>query len=469
MDTALGSVWYRLLNAATTRADRCALVLAMAVVMSPCTFHVDDVDAQLYQVVARHMVEDGTWTDLRYLPNVHPRFREHLPFGLWPFAAGFKVAGEWTLPFLGALFTLITLLVVAYSLRKAAGETVAAVALVLLGVATSFSGYAARARLDPPLILFATGAALLWLAPVMRASTVLASSVLAACAVAVKGPFGLLPLLSLGVGRIAWEVMEGHRHAAMRTLWQGLVCVGLAVIPVAAWLTWNRVHGDGTWWLGYVEHQLLASATGSRADGALAWWAPLANMVGHFSPAVLFLAFGAWRLWRGERDRSLVVLGVAVVVALVLLCFPGRKVWNHVLVIFPLAAMAAAVSVQPLLLRWERHVRHGVVGLMVVAVVAALSGAGRGLVNAPCAPSTSLAAALDAVPPGTPVGLITPSADWRMLAILAAERRYVPYPGHTLLLDAGENVALVREELVPAEMGSWREVARGGGWVVLRK
>ena len=59
-----------------------ALLLASAALVPPWTGHVDDTDAQLYQVVARHMVEDGRWLDLRYWPGVHPVFREHLPFGL---------------------------------------------------------------------------------------------------------------------------------------------------------------------------------------------------------------------------------------------------------------------------------------------------------------------------------------------------------------------------------------------------
>ena len=47
-----------------------ALVIATAVLVAPWGGHVDDTDAQLYQVVARHLVEDGRWLDLRYLQGV---------------------------------------------------------------------------------------------------------------------------------------------------------------------------------------------------------------------------------------------------------------------------------------------------------------------------------------------------------------------------------------------------------------
>jgi hypothetical protein len=33
--------------------------------------HADVYDGQLYRVVARNLVEDGTWLHLRYLPLVH--------------------------------------------------------------------------------------------------------------------------------------------------------------------------------------------------------------------------------------------------------------------------------------------------------------------------------------------------------------------------------------------------------------
>jgi hypothetical protein len=56
---------------------------------------VDDIDAQLCRVVARNLAKDHAWFDLRYLPSLHPVFREHLPFGFWPAAAALRVFGEW--------------------------------------------------------------------------------------------------------------------------------------------------------------------------------------------------------------------------------------------------------------------------------------------------------------------------------------------------------------------------------------
>src|SRR5262249_9361517 len=52
------------------------LALATGLVSIPWSGHVDDVDAQFYRVVTRHMVQDDTWLRLRFLPRLFPTFRE---------------------------------------------------------------------------------------------------------------------------------------------------------------------------------------------------------------------------------------------------------------------------------------------------------------------------------------------------------------------------------------------------------
>src|SRR5260370_7009952 len=86
-----------------------SLVLCAGLLISPWRGHVDDTDAQLYQVVARNMARDGRWLDPSYLPSIYPHYREHLPFGFWPMALATALFGEGALPVLGLLGTLPTL------------------------------------------------------------------------------------------------------------------------------------------------------------------------------------------------------------------------------------------------------------------------------------------------------------------------------------------------------------------------
>ena len=70
-------------------------MLATFVVLMGATWfqHTDVGDAQVYQVIARNMVRDDRWIELRYLPAVHEHFYDHLPFGLWPLAATMRWIG----------------------------------------------------------------------------------------------------------------------------------------------------------------------------------------------------------------------------------------------------------------------------------------------------------------------------------------------------------------------------------------
>src|SRR5690349_12887940 len=63
-----------------------SIVLGGALLVAPWLSHFDDTDAHVYQVVVRNMVRSGAWFDPRYLEHLYPHFREHLPFGFWPYA-----------------------------------------------------------------------------------------------------------------------------------------------------------------------------------------------------------------------------------------------------------------------------------------------------------------------------------------------------------------------------------------------
>jgi 4-amino-4-deoxy-L-arabinose transferase-like glycosyltransferase len=132
------------------------LALASGLVSIPWWGHVDDVDAQFYRVVTRHMVQDDTWLRLRFLPRLFPTFREHVPFGFWPWAAADRLLGEWALGPLSALFTLATLMLVLRLGRRLGGEAVAVPAVMVLIATDSFLLIGGRSRLDPLLYLFTT-------------------------------------------------------------------------------------------------------------------------------------------------------------------------------------------------------------------------------------------------------------------------------------------------------------------------
>src|SRR5438132_1348866 len=80
-----------------------------------------------------------------------------------------------------------------------AGEAAA----VALAATETFFAYGARPRLDPPLLLLSLGAAAPFLVGARGAGPWSLSAALAALAVLVKGPFGLVPLCAAGLARAA--------------------------------------------------------------------------------------------------------------------------------------------------------------------------------------------------------------------------------------------------------------------------
>src|SRR4051812_44065777 len=85
------------------------LIIGAALLIAPWFGHFDDTDAQLYQVVVRKMAQSRAFLDPRYLDHLYPHFREHLPFGLWPFTLATIAAGERAAPAVAALFSWTTL------------------------------------------------------------------------------------------------------------------------------------------------------------------------------------------------------------------------------------------------------------------------------------------------------------------------------------------------------------------------
>ncbi len=457
-----------------------ALVIATAVLVAPWGGHVDDTDAQLYQVVARHLVEDGRWLDLRYLQGVYPHFREHLPFGLWPWALAIRLAGEQALAPLAGLFTLLTLVLVGWMGRRLGGWTMAAVSILVLGTTESFIVYGGRARLDPLLVLLVVAS----LAPVLcwrpSAPRWLLGALLASLAALVKGPFGLLPFFAAALA-VAFE------YRSVRWLLGAAGFTLLAALPVAAFLAGDRLWGTGTWWKGYLDAQLLASAAGERGDGLEPPWFPFTTVATRFWPGLPLLALGLGRAlgWPEHLEDAApptprVARRLALCAFLVLLglALPERKVWHHALVAYPVLALLAGAGTAPLLRRWLSSERRRRAALLVLGATAFLAVAfvalgGGALVWKPCVLAAEFRTELDRLAPGEPVLVVSEPPHWRVVAGLAAERRLEPWMERRLVegTDHGAPLALVERHLLPSGPlpAPWHEVAEARGWVLLRR
>jgi 4-amino-4-deoxy-L-arabinose transferase-like glycosyltransferase len=455
-----------------------AFLLAAVVLVTPWTGHVDDVDAQLYQVVARHMAEDHTWFDLRYLPGVHPHFHEHLPFGLWPWAVAIRAFGEAVLAPLAGLFTLGTLLLLGWVGRRLGGWTTAAVSILVLGTNESFIVYGGRARLDPLLLLLVVASVAPLLAWPPSTRRWLLATLFAAAAALVKGPFGLVPLLAAGLA-VAWE------ERSLRWLLAALGLTGLAAAPVAAFLLWERAWGTGSWWTGYVVAQLLASATGGRTIQPP--WFPFATVAGRFWPGLPLVALGLARAagWPKRFDvqeaptprvaRRLALYSLLVLLGLAL---PERKVWHHALVAYPGLALLAGVGAAPYLRRWlagpgRRRAALAVLGALVLSALGFVALGGGAWAWKRCVPADEFHAAFDELAPGEPVLVVSEPPHWRIVASLAAERRLEPWMERRLVAgaDHGARLALVETQLLPPAPlpPPWQPVASARGWVLLRR
>jgi 4-amino-4-deoxy-L-arabinose transferase-like glycosyltransferase len=407
------------------------LVTAAALLAAPWAGHIDDTDAQLYQVLARNMAAARTWLEPGLPPGSSSPFREHLPFSLWPSVATVRVFGERALPLAGAAFSLLTVLAL---IAFAPGVEGLAAALVLATTETFFL-YGGRPRLDPPLILFATLAAMMVLRPRPHWVLATAAAVLGAL---VKGPFGIAPFACAVLARAIVE-------RSTRTLLLGVAGTLLALAPAALFVSL----ADPSWRDRYLHAQVLASATGARSDGSTAWWAALASVGGRFWPGLPFALLAAFR----GRNRT---LALTCAILLVALSLPVRKVWNHELAAYPLLALLAGEWLAPHVQRWSRLLPV----LAAAALAFAASGLGSRLLPPACVASREFAQLLPQA--GTRVLVVSASPEWRTLNGLAAEQRLDPLPSPRLEGDA--RFALVREDLFTAE--PWRAVSRARGWVL---
>ena len=415
-----------------TRAS--VVVLAAALVAAPWAGHIDDTDAQLYQVLARNMASSHRWLEPGLPPASATPYREHLPFGLWPYAAAVRAFGERSLRWCGALFSLLTIA----SLIGLVGGGAGIASALVLGMTETFFLYGGRPRLDPPLVFFATLSGLFVLRE--RPNWFLATAS-ASLATLVKGPFGLVPLACAAAARSIAD-----RDA--RVLLRGVGATLLAALPATLFIA----SADSTWRQGYLGAQLVASATGARNDGSMAPWAALASIAGRFWPGLPFAIVAAF-----DRRHRAVALTCALL--LVALSLPARKVWNHQLIAYPFLSLLAGLWLAPHLARWMRFVP----ALAAVAAILAASGLGRRLLRPPCVASREFASLMPQQ--GTPILVVSEPPDWRTLVGLAAEQRLAPVLAASLDQGSAQapHVAIVQDSLFSP--GPWREIARARGWV----
>lgn len=449
-----------------------SLVLCAGLLVSPWRGHVDDTDAQLYQVVARNMARHGRWLDPSYLPAVYPHFREHLPFGFWPMALAVRCFGEGVLPVLGLLWSLATLVLVGWLGWRLLDRWSAVCAVLILGLTETFFVYGARARLDPPLLFFSTAAAAVVLNRPGEMRSWLLGAAIGAVSCLIKGPFGLLPLAAAAA---ACALVA----RSPRPLLLGAFAALLAATPAALFVWIDHIAGDGSWWEGYGRTQLLASAFGGRTDGSTNPFYPLISIAGRFWPGLPFVVLGLFRAVRPARSdskeritatRLIALFSTLLVLALVLL--PGRKWWNHSLIAYPALALLAGAGAGAFLPRFNRALA-ALVALAAIAWGMSLAGFGAKLLPKPCVVSTEFAAPLSEAVAHEPILVISSPTNWRMIASLAAERDFFPQPAESFG-PAEQNgspgrFALLQEKLLRPGNRLWREVARARGWVLLRR
>ena len=457
------------------------LVFAAALCAAPLYGHSDEVDSHTYTVLARHMAETGRWLDSGYLPSIFYRFREHLPFGIWPFALTTLMFGERGLAPLALIFSLGTLSIMLLTGTRVFGRSAALVGVLVLSTTDSFFQTAGRVHLDNLLLLLTTASTLpLWAPDRIAPARWAFSAALSSLAVLVKGPFGLLPLVATTFAR-AITVRSAREIAS-----GGLAALA-ALLPAAIFLAYDALLGEGTWWHGYVVDQIYASARGLRGYGA-ADLMPLTSLAGRFWPA---LPLSLWGMALGLRDlvrrraTAVAVTAAHVSIGLGLLWLPTRKLPHHNFVLYPALALLAGAAVAPAVGHLvasparRRAAAAALVALAAGTAVASLAGAGAFLTPRSCVIPARLGAS---VPRGADVLVVAPGKDWIAIAALAAEYGLNGWPARFLEgdipleasppgsgpRDPGRRAmfALVRADVPAGAHAGWQERAREANWTL---
>lgn len=440
-------------------ASAFALVLGLFVVLMGATWfrHTDVGDAQLYQVIARHMLRGGDWLSLEYLGRP---FFDHLPFGLWPIALAQAVDERAVIP-LHALFSVLTVALVGVVGHRLSGPWAALGSMLVLATTQMYFFQTSYPTLDPLLLLLTTASVIPVLTNAGTRAQWFTAWLFAALAVAVKGPFGLLPLGGVIGARVL--VDRSWRHLG----WGALV-LGLAVAPVALFLALRP-----DWREGYGVHQLLASASGERTDGAAGYALAFKFIADRYWPwfPLLFLGLAATiRPGPPEHVNACRKLAVACALVLIGLSLPHRKLWHHTLVAYPLLSTLIGVAIAPRLAGWfgeaagRRRLLAGLGVALGLAVSAVAGGVERVLMARPCVLATDFSDELQLVHAGGTVAVISEHEEWDMLSALAFERDVTPVRTASWEGVSGPLVLATDQAWATAPSG-WAALKQARGWV----
>ncbi|MDP2275077.1 MAG: hypothetical protein Q8K32_30315 [Archangium sp.] len=432
-----------------------ALVLFIFVVLMGATWfrHTDVGDAQLYQVIARHMLMRGEWFSMEYLGQP---FFDHLPFGLWPIIAAQAVDERLVIP-LHALFSVLTVGLVGVLGHRLSGPWAALASMFFLATTQMYFFQTSYPTLDPVLLLLTTASVLPVLTGPGTARQWLLAWLFAAMAVAVKGPFGLLPLGGVLGARVL--VDRSWRHLGL-----GAVVFVLAAAPVLLFLALRP-----DWREGYGVGQLLASAVGNRSDGS-AGLTVAAKFIGErFWPwfPLLFLGIAATTgriTWLRNNVHASRIVAVACGLMVLGLSLPHRKLWHHTLVVYPLLCVLLGVTLAPRIstVFSKRRLIIGLAAMATMSVLAVAGGVDRLLMARPCVLATDFTQEVHRLKAGERVLVISEHPEWDMLSALAFEFDVTPF--RTSAWEEG-SVALVAEASWSSAPPQWRALQRARGWV----
>jgi 4-amino-4-deoxy-L-arabinose transferase-like glycosyltransferase len=448
------------------------LVVALALLAAPALAgHIDDLDAQLYRVVVRNMVESGHWLDLSFVPGHLARFREHLPFTFWPAAIAGRLFGTGAMDPLEMLLALATVAVVLHATRALLGDLSAIVAGLVLATTEGFWHWGGRVLPEPLLWVSATASAVQLLREDLGERDWIIATALASVAAVVKGPFGLAPLACAAA---AAAIVD----RSPRKLLLGALSTLAAVIPVVLFLASDKLWLHLGWWEGYGRDQLLASAVGSRHDGARTTFMPFFILVNRFWPGIPLVFLGVFEaVFPSERTsratRVVRILGLWCLFLLLALCIPSRKWGTHTVVAFAPLAMLAGGGIRPLarLFKWRGVMTRGLTWAVaigaVASVAAALLGVGKLVQRPPCAIHKTFGSLVVQLPKKADVLVVSEKFDPAFFSSLAEETQLSPWPDTSLsLTQRTYSAAFVRQEQLAIVPG-WKEIARDDGWVLL--
>ncbi len=427
------------------------LILIFFVVLMSATWfrHTDVGDAQLYQVIARQMGRSGNWLSMEYLGRP---FYDHLPFGLWPIMAAQQLDERAVIP-LHAFFSVLTVVLVGAIGHRLSGPWGGLASMFTLATTQMYFFQTSYPTLEPLLLLLTTASVLPVISREPTRTHWFLAWLFAAMAVAVKGPFGLLPLGGVIGARAIID--RDWRHLGF-----GAATFLLAMMPVALFLLLRP-----DWREGYGAGQLLSSAVGERTDGHSGWAMALQFIVERYWPwfPLLFVCLAV--AWRAPAEPTRFVT-VACALVLVGLSLPHRKLWHHTLVVYPLLSVAIGVTLGPRLSNLLRG-RRLILALSAMTVLSALAVAGgvdRLLMARPCVLATDFSEELKLVHAGQIVPVISERDEWDMLSALAFERDVTPV--RTASWEGvSAPVALVTEEAWSSAPSAWSAIKHARGWV----